>query len=486
MTAQEPQVSSMMPQKYDPFRSHLEPPLETQAPVTPLHHDEPPLTLSETSITDAHRTITLDDLPDRQPEHPLRLTGTTPLIERLWRLALYDAEINWTTSKSGDHFAAGDNFRQYVFTRDICYSGLLGLNRIYPEKMWSSLQVSRSVRQQIGFKSDPGHIVREIDVPWEVIELSPRAFMDHYNSNSITRRTDDVVWLWCARDLLDRRQAGPGDWQWVYETGRHFFEVYYAPFFDELDGLYRGQASFIDIHFPDKKATGYPQDWSLGDCILVKSLSTNSLYVLGMQAMAVIGTKLGLTEEAAQWQRRTAALQAAIRAELGRDDGTFAYFKDKHGVLQDRREALGSALLVLSGTVTGEAAQRALAGYPVTDNGVPILHPFFPEDNWYHNNSSWSFVDTFFIKALELSDGIDRTALNAALIARTCVNDDIVGQWKFDERGKLKPQFKYDPGSFHELTDWRTKDIKGSGNQLWTAAGFIDVCARAGLLGSSR
>ncbi|MCX7012332.1 MAG: hypothetical protein NTW86_07180, partial [Candidatus Sumerlaeota bacterium] len=56
------------------------------------------------------------------------------------------------------------------------------------------------------------------------------------------------------------------------------------------------------------------------------------------------------------------------------------------------------------------------------------------------------------------ADGVDRTALNAALLGRTC-------------RGG---------GTFHELVDFHSKAILSSGSQLWTAAAFIDTCLRAG------
>jgi len=153
-------------------------------------------------------------------------------------------------------------------------------------------------------------------------------------------------------------------------------------------------------------------------------------------------------------------LKDAIRRQLRREDGTLSYFKDKQGVLQERREALGCALAVLSGVVTGGEATAALKDYPVTDGGVPLFHPFFPEPDWYHNNSSWPFVDTFFLKALEVFDGVDRSAQNAALLARTCIGN----------------------GSFHEVTDYRTRAVRGSGSQLWTAAAFLDTCRRAGLV----
>ena len=98
--------------------------------------------------------------------------------------------------------------------------------------------------------------------------------------------------------------------------------------------------------------------------------------------------------------------------------------------------------------------------YPVTDGGVPLFHPFFAEADWYHNNSSWPFVDTFVLKALEMTDGTSHVAQNAALLARTCTSD----------------------GTFYEVTDYRTRKVRGSGSQLWTAAAFVDTGQRAGLL----
>jgi glycogen debranching enzyme len=101
-----------------------------------------------------------------------------------------------------------------------------------------------------------------------------------------------------------------------------------------------------------------------------------------------------------------------------------------------------------------------MADYPITDGGVPLLVPFFPTPRFYHNNSSWPFVDKFFLRAWEKTYRVDRTALNAALLARTCRPD----------------------GMFREVVHFRSKKPQGSRNQLWTAASFIDVCKRASIL----
>jgi len=313
------------------------------------------------------------------------------------------------------------------------------------------------MRQKLGFMVSRDHVADAIPVDWQRTELGELDFLKKHHTNSYTRRTDDVVWLWCVEDLFT---ANPiiAEWQWAYDMGHYCFDRFYQPFHDPADGLFRGQATFVDIHHGlDHKGTGYPEEWSTQDCVLIKATSTNCLYVKGLEVMARISEEVGKRDEAAQWRERAQALRQAIRAQLRRPDGTFAYYKDREGRLAERRDALGTAFSVLMGVVTGEDAVAACRDYPVTDAGVPLFLPFFPTARTYHNNTAWPFVDTFFIKALEQSDGQARTAQNAALLARTC-------------RG----------GTFHEWVDFRTKAVRGSGGQLWTAAAFVDTCRRAG------
>lgn len=320
-------------------------------------YDSPSLRLQADRISDAHGAIGVEDLPDPQPRHPLRLQGTTPLIERLWRIALDDIERNLVTTDDGIYFGAGANFGFTVYTRDISYAGMLALNRLYPDQMLASLEFTRRLRRRLGFTVARGYVVPEIAAPWQEEDMEEQQFRLRHRTNSYTRRTDDVVWLWCAADLLGRTQAPMERWRWLYTTGEENFRDFYAPFRDPDDGLYRGQASFIDVHFRDHQATGYPQDWSIADCVLIKSLSTNSLYVLGHRAMATAARHLGLTAQAEDWDRRADAIAVNLRAALRREDGSLAWCLDRHGRRLDRCEALGSALAVLAGVVRGEEAR---------------------------------------------------------------------------------------------------------------------------------
>jgi hypothetical protein len=286
--------------------------------------------------------------------------------------------------------------------------------------------------------------------------------METYRTNNYVRRTDDVVWLWAAAELVELLDD-PDYAAWVYETGCEFFRRFYDPFHDESTGLYRGQACFIDIAFPGKHASGYPMDAGIAETALVRATSTNCLYVIGMNAQASLAGTLGKAGEAEAWRERASGLAEAIRVHLLDDAGRPIYYLSRSGEPSDRREALGSALTVLSGVLTGDAACRAV-DYPVTPIGVPLIHPFYDDDRMYHNNSSWPFVDALFLWAAEQATGVDRKGELVALLGRTTAPD----------------------GTFHELVDMRTGTVCGSSRQLWTAAGYINVCLRAGLVDEIR
>jgi len=421
-------------------------------------YNKPPLILKADRIIDVLGETTLNDLPNPEPKHPARLKNATPIIERMWRIALRDVESNIVETEQGRYFGAGAIFGPKVFTRDISYSGILGVNKLYPDLMRSSLEFTRNLRWDIGFIVYRGHDVNEIDVDWDIRYKDHVEMMEKHNTNCYARRTDDVVWLWCAGDLI-RDSKNPDDYKWLYEWGAKFFKRFYDPFFDSSDGLYRGQATFMDVHSPVHKTTAYPHEWSAADCVMAKATSTNCLYVKGLDTMAWAAKKLGKNDEAKQWAKRAESLRKAMLKELRNPDGTFAYYKDRWGKLAPRREALGTAFTVLTEVVKGKDAKKALAGYPVTDAGIPSFDPFFEFKDAYHNNTSWPFVNEFFLAALGKANNTDTIAQSFAHLARVCKKD-----------------------GFKEYIDMRNKVASGSGSQLWSAAAFIDICFRAGLV----
>ena len=421
------------------------------------------LLLSPESITNREIITGVGDLPDPEPGNPAVLDRGTPLMKRLWRTALADIESNIIEEEGRRYFGAGAVFKKRMYLRDIAYSGVLGLNRFYPDLVFESIKAVLNVHSSLGFTVSRNFSVPEIKAGWREEDIHELEFIDTYRVNSYTHRTDEVVWLWCMGDLL--AEGGTSEqWKWLYETGHACFDTFYHPFFDPDDGLYRGQASFIDIHSAYNKGTAYPQEWKTADCVLLKALSTNCLYLKGFKIMAEACSRVGKNAEAENWKEKADALKKSIIRELRFPDGTFAYFKDRHGKREPRRECLGTALAVLFRIVEQEEAEAALRDYPITDAGIPLLEPFYPNDLFYHNNSAWPFAETFFIKGLEQSDGKDRTPLNAALLARSCTSE----------------------GTFCEVIDYRTGHVRQkASSQLWTAAAFLDTCVRGGLTAPS-
>jgi hypothetical protein len=159
-------------------------------------------------------------------------------------------------------------------------------------------------------------------------------------------------------------------------------------------------------------------------------------------------------------------------------DGTLAYYKDRHGKIMPNREILGTAFAAIFGIVEGETAKKAYEGYPMTDKGIPLFSPFIPGNSGPHNMASWPFCDTFFLWGKALADGGDYTDQNAALLGRS------LGTAFTPKKAKAENEAMWDQGlgSFHEKIPLPSVLIDGSGHQLWSAAAFIIVCIRAGLV----
>lgn len=450
-------------------------PHAVKPPRSRFQYAQEPLVMTADAVRDANGAYSLAKLPNPEPRCRVRLQGDiTPLTERLWRIALDDAEHNMVTSASGTvYFGAGSQYGLRIYERDIAVSGALGLNRFYPEVMLSSLQVAREIRRELGYKVSAPHVVPEIDAPWEIIAQIDKEIMAKYRTNSYTRRTDDVAWLWAVDDLFTLH-PGLADWKWVVENGELFFKAFYAPWFDQSDGLYRGQPLFHDI-----QSSAYPKGMTIADCVLLKALSTNCLYYRGMQAMAKACEKSGRpANEKQRWLERAAALKASIRKEFTKPDGTLAYYKDRHGTLMLNRSGHATAFAVIFGIVEGDAAQATYADFPTPDNGIPLFFPFIANTGGseWHNHASWPFCDTFFLWGKSIADGKDYTDYNAALLARS------VGTAIKPKKAPADQAAADAFGSFHEYVTLPDGLVSGSGRQLWSAAAFLNVCTRAGLV----
>ncbi len=432
-----------------------------------LVYKKGPLLLKANSLEDGLGQFVTADLPSVNPKNSIALKPeATPLFKKMWAIALNDVELNLISNDYGTYFAAGRRYTDRVYTRDISYAGILGLNVVYPKEMMTSLRVTRNVVSKMGYKVSTEEVIKEIDAPWEVITDDRKQIMAQFKSNSITRRTDDVVWIWAVDDLF-KSHPEVADWNWFYTNGKNNFELFYAPWYDKKDGLYKGQNTFQDL-----QSEGYPEGYSQADCVLIKSTSTNCLYYKAMLSLANAAQKCNLTEESKSWTKKAESLKKAILKELLLPNGTFTYFKDRNGKVLTNQHNLGTAFAILFGIVKGKAARKAIVNYPSNQYGTPLIHPFLGDGKGDHNAAAWPFCDTFFLQAKEIADGKEYTAYNAALLART------MGTKFSEKRDKEWGGF----GSFHEKVSLPSGLISGSGSQLWTSAAFINVCLRAKLV----
>ena len=159
-----------------------------------LVYEKGPLVLKANSLEDGLGQFVTNDLPSVNPKNTITLKPeATPLFKKMWAIALNDVELNLITNDYGTYFAAGRRYTDRVYTRDISYAGILGLNTLYPKEMMTSLRVTRNVVSKMGYKVSTEEVIKEIDAPWEVITADRKQIMAQFKSNSITRRTDDVV-----------------------------------------------------------------------------------------------------------------------------------------------------------------------------------------------------------------------------------------------------------------------------------------------------
>lgn len=423
-------------------------------------YQSPSLSLESDRLVDELGSLEVGMLPAPPLPAGPRLRRPTPFLERLWRCALHDVLGNQCRRAEGRFFAAGGRgagWNGMVFTRDQAYAGILGLDRLFPAEMREAMATTLAVRLGLGLAVDREEFVEGL--PFIRQEVSYEEFKQRHGTNSFIRRTDDVVWLWWADDLFSEHYDTPADWAWVLATGRRCFSELYDPFHDPGTGLYRGQSSFVDIGF-----NGYPESFgplrsleAKRNCLLSRATSTNCLYYKGLSVLAKAAARAGEAAEARAWQERADRLRRAIRTGLMAPDGTPAYFMHPDGHLEQHQHTLATAFAVLHGVLTGPEARQAVEAFPLTWWGAPLIHPFYPNGQFYHNQSSWPFSDAFLLRARELALGSDETGRELALLARSCRGD-----------------------SFHEWIPANTKLPQGQPACLWTAAAFLGRCVGRG------
>lgn len=427
--------------------------------------------------------------PHFQPRLKIKIKDDMPGgLKRAWELAVFEAESNIRPCPyGGEYFTAGGRggWHDMLFGQDTVAGGLLAFNRLYPQVMRNQLQSYVLARLNIGFMGPDGWVLencdRAIELGMNVWQPDSRVFCERYHMSPALNRTgQDVGWLWTAGDLFDIH-GDRMDWAWLLGMGELFFAHFYSPFYDERDGLYFGQASFIDVGW-----NGYPfalegldKQQERNAAVWIKTPSCNALYVRGMDVLAHAAHVLGREADEEKWKKRADALRQAIRDKLRLPDGTFAYFMHKDGRLEQRCEALGAAYCVLADVVTGQEAVKALATERLqfSKAGVSLFYPFIEENpKIYHNRSAWPFASTFYYMAYEKATGQSCMKRDAIQLANA-----IAIPKKLNANAVGTPQ-DYLTGTFLEYVAWESQEPRGTSAQIYTISAFMNLCIRNGWL----
>jgi hypothetical protein len=407
-------------------------------------------------------------LRDGQPSNPRRvaerasfptLRTRNDLFDALYALAQDEARENSVSAIRDGSFNDGapidcppggcfetGRLWTYVWTRDTAYSVHLALGALDPTRARNSMEFKLSARRGGG---------------------GVQVVQDTGTGGSYPVSTDRVVWALGAQALLAYLD---GDAlarfsDRAFEALRNTVDHDRAVVFDPVDGLYRGEHSFLDW-----REQSYP-GWTATDTTHIgmsKSLSTNVLHFAALQTVAALATARGDMAAARTYGEHADALRTALRARFwdaaARQFRAFVTTGLDPAPVQ-RWDLLGSALAVLTGVADAAQARAVTETYPHAGRGAaPVLWPQQQFTPIYHNRAMWPFVTAYWLRAARavrndavVNRNVDALVRAAALNLSNMENLEIVSG---------SPRVEEGPTS---------GPVVNSQRQLWSVAGYLSM-----------
>ncbi len=423
--------------------------------------------LDPASCQRTYLLTTTAPLRDGQPANPRRVTERASfptvrtrndLFDALYALAHDEARENSVSAIHDGAFNDGSpidcppggcfetgRLWTYVWTRDTSYSVDLALGALDPVRARNSLEFKLSARRGGG---------------------NPEVVQDTGTGGSYPVSTDRVVWALGASTLLryldgDARTAFAST---AFEALRNTVDRDRAVVFDEGDGLYRGEQSFLDW-----REQSYPS-WTATDTAHIgmsKSLSTNVLHYAALDTVARLAAARG-DASATRYRTQADALRAAIRTRFW--DADARQFRAFVTTALDpapvrRWDLLGSSLAVLLGVADDAQARAAVETYPHAGRGgAPVIWPQQQFTAIYHNRAIWPFVTAYWLRAARqvrndaaVDRGVTAMMRAAALNLSNMENLEFVtGSPRVEEGATSGP-------------------VVNSQRQLWSVAGYLSM-----------
>lgn len=393
-----------------------------------------------------------------------RVHTGSPLFDALFAQAIEDAKLNAVSSiRDGAYrygepipcecFQAGEKWT-YVWTRDVSYATHLGLAVLDPERAATTLL----------YKVSP---FRDgLSLPEGLPSDSLQIVQDTGSGGSWPVSTDRVSWAFGAEALLktlhgDARVAFADT---AFRALIGTIEADRLAAFDPVDGLYRGEQSFLDW----RDQTYAP--WAGADLTTIassKALSTNACHFKALDLAARLAAGCGDQAKADRYAIWAAKLQVAIdRGFWIEEKGLYASITTPDSPTRpvEKFDMLGLALAILAGVADHDRARRILSSYPHVPFGVPVYYPAQPDIFCYHNRAIWPFVTAYELLAAVEVDAV--AAFDHAfdsLVRAAALNLDNVENQEW-----LTGRTWFDDGPFIS-----------SARQLWSVGGYLGMVMTA-------
>jgi hypothetical protein len=392
--------------------------------------------------------------PDRQlriAAQPMRSDTASPMFDALFALAQQEMDqdrVDAIRDPSFDEgrpvpcecFKTGANW-PYVWTRDVSFAADLALARLDPQRTRQSLQFKLSEARD---GMTPGLFVAQ----------------DTGSGGSWPISSDRIVWFLAARHLLDDSAFADQVWQALQGT----LAQDRAMVFDAATGLYRGETSFLDW-----REQTYP-DWTREDVRFIGdsfALSTNVLHYQALRLGEQLAGQRGDATRAAQYKAWADALGPRIDARFWREDaGQYMSYigEAAHPVPYAKYDLLATSLGVLAGVLPTHRARRALAAYPASAAGSPVVWPQEGNQPVYHNRAIWPFVSAYSLRAARLLDDAPRITSEVHSLMRGAA---LAGS-NMENYELLTQKIHVDEGAL-------SGPVVNSERQLWSVAGYLDM-----------
>ncbi len=393
--------------------------------LTPTRLTQPGL-VAELAADASHLRICREGQAERLIELPPVRKGapsfrsSVPVLTGMYRMAVHELGQDMTEDGLMRAGAAWSG----VWTRDIAYAAALGAALVEPE----------AVRRSLESRVRDGIVLQDTGTGggWPV-------------------STDRVVWALGAWALY--LSTGDRDWlSWCADVLIATLAQDDAVLRRE-GALRAGETSFIDW-----REQSYPDWMEPADIGAACAFGTNVLHYLARHILARMLRLLGRKDEAKPYAAEAARLAEAIGEKFwSRATCRYGMVRTVDGYLDDRADALATALAVHSG-LTGEHAAQVMRELPCCLYGTPVFSPYKsgnPES--YHNRAVWPFEEAFVLLAHADQQDPARAGRSMAFMLRAAM------------------AFGTNKENFNAQTGESEGTVQNSDRQLWSVAGMLGL-----------